>query len=176
MRRNLRLACASFLLAAAGVGLLGVNTARCATITGTVVRMDDQGITVSRADGAEEHYNLAAGLQIPSDVRPGATIDLTLVTDSSGMQRVTAITTEATGMTGTAAAAPAPATGAATTESAAETPAAGTDTEELPATASPVWLFGMLGVLGLAGTFVIRRRRQHDEVKERLTVHSMPLR
>ena len=54
--------------------------------------------------------------------------------------------------------------------------AAGTEsaeTDELPATASPVWLFGLLGVLGLAGGVAVRRRRQHDQVKERLAVHSL---
>jgi hypothetical protein len=138
-----RLLLLPILLAVTGVALLGVQPAACETITATVVSVDAQGITVETSEGMQREFPLSADVMVPSTATPGSRVNLTVNEDMNGVQQVTSISMD--------------------TAAGTQTGAANADMDELPATASPVWILGSIGFLALLGGITIRRYRRIQE-------------
>lgn len=151
-----------------GLGALGVQPGECETINATVVSVDDQGITVQKADGTEARYALGTDLQVPSALSPGTQVDLTITEDVDGLQRVTAIQAEPTQSQSHPASSDIQAAGS-------DMQASGADVRELPATASPVWLLGVAGLVALLGGALVRRNRRIKTRKQRLAAYGIRL-
>jgi hypothetical protein len=160
------------LLLVPGLLLIGAGTlmsaAEAATIHGTVVRMEGQSIVVRSAEGNETTYRLATGYQVPADVQPGMAIEL-MTSESSGGTVVTMIhadpatssvqSARESRLTNSADNTSTTTSTSSTTYGTSNQYASNDlDDNDLPETASPVWFYGLTGLIALGSALVLRRR------------------
>ena len=158
MKSVTRLVMVSALVAVLGVSL-GIAPAFAKTVKGTIVSMDGGMVVVRSVDGAEQHYTLGTGVSIPSDVRTGSMVEVTVGDTGDQTTVVSAIRTSgATTTTTTSTYNTTP--NNTSTSTSTQTSTSDTDVNNQYAdTASPIWAYALVGLIALAGGMAVRRRR-----------------
>lgn len=163
MKSVTRLVMVSALVAVLGVSL-GIAPAFAKTVKGTVVSMDGGMVVVRTVDGQEQHYTLGTGVAIPSDVRTGSIVEVTVGDTGDQTTVVSAIRTSgATTTTSTSTYNTSPnntSTSTSTYNTQTSTNADQADANNQYAdTASPIWMYALVGLFALAGGMAFRRSR-----------------
>ena len=144
-------------------GLPATADAPLVTITGTVVSVTDE-VLVLRTDRGNLTFDLDKSTEMPAGIAVGNQITVSYDSDDKPEDKMDARKIVMTPASSTVApATPAPTTPAPTTSAPeaapqASAPAYEGETGELPATASPLPLFGVAGLLALAGGLLLRKR------------------
>ena len=160
MKSVTRLVMVSALVAVLGLSL-GIAPAFAKSVTGTVVSMDGGMVVVRTVDGQEQHYTLGTGVTIPSDVRTGSMVEVT-VGDTGDQTTVVSAIRSSSASTSTYNTSP---NNTSTSTSTYNTQTSTTSTDQTYAdnqyadTASPVWVYALVGLFALAGGMAFRRWR-----------------
>jgi cell division septation protein DedD len=159
------------------VNATGAQSEKEVMMTGTVVRADGDKWIINTAQG-EQTFKFKSGVMPPAGLAPGAQVTMWVDEDDADdnppgeeVEKETytvfrmSITPAATPPPATtpepaAPATPPPSTSAPTTPP-PTTPDPAPVSEELPATASPLALIGILGLVALASGIGLRARRRH---------------
>jgi MYXO-CTERM domain-containing protein len=179
MKRFMRLLLVPGLLLVGAGTLTVADTSEGATISGTLVRMEGQTVVVRTAEGDERTYRLATGYQVPADVQPGMAIEL-MTSESSGGTVVTMIHSDpATSSVQSSRESRLTNTETSTTQYGSTT--TGTSDQyassqyaddDLPETASPIWIYGITGLIALGGGLLLRRRNARSVTRTKAQIRS----
>jgi hypothetical protein len=160
MKSVTRLVLLSALLVVVNLGL-GLTPAFAKTVTGTVVSMDGGMIVIRTTDGQEQHYTLATGVTVPTDVRTGSMVEVNV--GDTGDQatvvasiRASSVSSPTSTYNSTPASTPSTSPSSMTTSTSTSSDASN---NQYATTASPIWAYALVGLFGLAGAMAFRRWR-----------------
>ncbi len=122
------------------------------SVTGSVVSSSDTELVVDTPTGRQRFVVVAGASDVPANLAAGTQVTVEFRT-SGDQRQVSRVTTSISSRTS-------PGTSPYDSRSSSGTSASGDRDADLPATASPVGLVGLLGLLSLGGSAVLRARRR----------------
>ena len=158
MKSVTRLVMVSALVAVVGLSL-GIAPAFAKTVKGTIVSMDGGMVVVRTVDGQEQHYTLGTGVTIPSDVRTGSMVEVTVGDTGDQTTVVSALRVSGASTSTTTSTYNTTPTNTSTSTSTYSTQTSTTTDQTYADTASPIWAYALVGLFALAGGMAFRRWR-----------------
>ena len=158
MKSVTRLVLVSALLVVVGLSF-GLTSAFAKTVSGTIVSMDGGMLVIRTTDGQEQHFTLGTGVTVPTDVRTGSMVEVN-VGDTGDQTTVVSSIRSSAGTTTTTTSTYNSTPSTSSSSSTYGTTTSSTENNNQYAnTASPIWAYALVGLLGLAGAMAFRRWR-----------------